>query len=1215
MKFPFPARTGPALLFGLLPGLLLLPHAQEGLLERFDPPALELADFPAAAEAWLQALELSPEDPMARVFARRLSEFEGQLPRGLDPGRLETLIARVPDADASLILRNLLLNERLRGLFRPGEDAPSRDLYPEFVRRWLLAGPFGPLGEPDPLVLPQAPEEELRPHYPEDLPGGGWSRLSRPRTSPRVDLPGRIHPRAGAWYLLAYLHADRAEPATLEILAQGRFRAFWNGAEALSLVDLRHPEGSSHRGGIRLQAGWNALLVKCDGGGAPRVGARVLDAQGKALLLQEGADDFYPPVARSEEPPPPAFDPGAFLKKRAGESETGQLLFAWWLGASGRPDQALSELEQPFSDAPLPERETRLRLRLQHTFLQAARHLPATYRRRERKRIETELLKLGPLPPMAAWDRISRMVDEDQFEEALQAAETLVRRFPAWPGALDLLARVMLSNPFFGEPARQLLQEAVRNEAADAGAHAILARMALDAGDSPGGRKELEEALRLDGRLQEARSALFQLLLSGTPGEREHARSLLRRWRSVFPRSQEALRWQRRLLRLEGRSSKIVAALDKATRRFPGLPRRWNALGLEYLRMARDAEAVKALEEERALEPADPALRQVLSRLEMEPDPAQEFFETFQPDREEALAHARDRLDDPGAAPTNASLALALDSAMVYLFPHGGAQERTHTVTVALDQAGRKALHEEPARSGARRVQVLNSDGQVSEPLLVKGKWVMPALDPGDAVEVEFDSFLPAPPGEPPDLGWFRFRSFEEIYLRSRYVVFVPDGLDVELRMRGFHGSHDEVRWKNGTVHTFLVTDNDPLPGEPLRPPDAELLPWVEFGRDSDLAAGARLLERQVHRLAALPADLAAAWRELDAGEGDALPRAGRLFRLLQDRITDFQGASVSARVWTERRGQPIFLFGAMLEAQSIPFTWAFSRPFSPRLDPGLMEAFQLPTRYSVPLIRLAGPEGPVWVLFQLRGAPFGRLPESLAGAEVLILDPAGPRLEHLPTRDLEDAWSQDFRAHFEVEPLGDARVEGEFALRTYQGTGTRTQVAGLDSRRREAFVRRTVAALVPGLALQSFSFADLDQAGAPLRILFEGRISGFLDASPSGFACRRRLPPANLVQQLGPAIRTTDLFLPAFLRNRARVRIDLPPGFRFSSAPRKRELQRDGFLYRLEVLDDGPGSLEFQRTLSLYGLRLPKGEVAAFQRSLRGFEQEEEQPLLVTRD
>jgi len=1221
LKIPAPFRTAPALVFGLLPGLLLLPQAQETLLDRFDPPALEQADFPAAAEAFLQALEQAPDDPMARVFARRLSEIDGQLPAGVDPGRLEALLERVSDADTSLVLRDLLLAERLRGMFAAGEEAaPRRDLYPEFVHRWRLAGPFGPLQEPDPLALVQAPEKELRPQYPELEGHEAWSILTRPQTSPRVDLPGRIHPRAGAWYLLAFLHADREGPATLEILAPGRFRAFWNGAEAVSLVDLRHPEGNTHRGGVRLQAGWNALLVKVDGGGAPRLGARLIDAHGKALRLQETPDDSFPSVARSEairseQPAPPPWDPGAFLKELAGATEAGQLLHAWWLWVAGRPDQALLELEEPFSAAPSGERETRLRLRLQNAFLQAARHLPAVYRRRERKRIETKLLEEGPLPPLVARDRISRMVSEDQFDDALKAGEALVRRFPAWPGARTLLARVMLSNPFFGEPARQLLQEAVKNGAADAGTHWILARMALDAGDSLGGRKELEQALQLDGRAQEARSTLFQLLLSGTSGEREHARSLLRHWQSVLPRSQEVLGWQRRLLRLEGRSSKIVAALAKAARRFPGLPRRWNALGLEYLRMGRDEEAVQALEEERALEPADPGLRQVLARLEPAPEPAQEFFEAFQPDRDEALVHAKARLEDPGAAPANASLALALDSAMVYLFPHGGAEERTHTVTVALDQAGMKALHEEPARNGARRVQVLNTDGQVSEPLLVKGKWVMPALDPGDAVEVEFDTFLPAPPGEPPDLGWFRFRSFEEIYLRSRYVVFVPDGLDIDLRMRGFHGSHDEIRWKNGTVHVFLVTNNDPLPAEPLRPPDAELLPWVEFGKDSDLAQDARLLRRQMFRLAALPADLAAAWRGLDAGEGGAIQRAGRLFGLLQDRITDFKGASASARVWTERRGQPIFLFGAMLEAQGIPFTWAFSRPFSPRLDPGLMEAFQLPSRYSVPLIRLEGPEGPVWVLFQLRGAGFGRLPESLAGAEVLILDPAGPRLDHLPSGDLEDSWSQDFQVRFEVDPGGNTRVKGEFALRTYQGTGARTQVAGLDSRRREAFVRRTVAALVPGLTLESFSFADLDKAGTPLRILFQGRISGFLDATPSGFACRRRLPPSNLVQQLGPADRTTDLFLPAFVRNRARVRIDLPPGMRFSSAPRERELQRDGFLYRLEVLDDAPGTLEFQRTLSLYGLRIPKEDVAAFQRSLRGFEQEEEQPLHVIQD
>ena len=88
-------------------------------------------------------------------------------------------------------------------------------------------------------------------------------------------------------------------------------------------------------------------------------------------------------------------------------------------------------------------------------------------------------------------------------------------------------------------------------------------------------------------------------------------------------------------------------------------------------------------------------------------DAAERFFRAFAPDRDEALGAA--------AGARDASIAEALDSGMLYLFPDGASHQRFHTITLALDRRGTEILHEEPVQPDTRLARVLKANGTVFE--------------------------------------------------------------------------------------------------------------------------------------------------------------------------------------------------------------------------------------------------------------------------------------------------------------------------------------------------------------------------------------------------------------------------------------------------------------------------------------------------------------------
>ncbi|MEM7517817.1 MAG: hypothetical protein AAF368_12955, partial [Planctomycetota bacterium] len=382
-------------------------------------------------------------------------------------------------------------------------------------------------------------------------------------------------------------------------------------------------------------------------------------------------------------------------------------------------------------------------------------------------------------------------------------------------------------------------------------------------------------------------------------------------------------------------------------------------------------------------------MRDALARIGV-PDEAEEFFEAFRADRDAALA----RRDE---APQDASTALLLDAGLVYFHPDGGTHSRFHQLEIALDRTGTEQLHEHDKAGYTRVAQVINSEGQIFEPIEVDGTWVMPSLDGGDVVEFEWDTYAQGEEGDAPELGFF-FAGFDKPYMHSSLAVYVPDGTPGEFK--AFQLAQNDVSWerqpwKNGTVHLFKAKHQERREPERGMPTPQETLPWVQYGSHETDANAIALWREQFAQNSTVAADLEAELRStlIERGILDlpgSVAKAEGIWKLVYERILDWSSDGDTTDVWTLRRGDPLGLIGALLRIAEIPFDWGILYPATrPELNTSPVDDFMTLGDWEMPMIRLA-PEtegaAPTYVSTLVRGMKFGELQEPVEGAKMWIL-------------------------------------------------------------------------------------------------------------------------------------------------------------------------------------------------------------------------------------
>ena len=1185
-------------------------------------PGLAAGEFDAVREDWLVALEAEPDSPLALAAARLLGHQEGLAVRGLDPARLEALLPRVPDGRASLELRGLLHTEVRRRRFSEEPHPLPGDLYSEFVRGWRVLGPVGPLDDPAPLYAdppPPGPERELRASYP--APAGGtlrWRPLERPRNQSWVRPDNEIYPDdGGLGYLLAFVRPAGLAAGTavrLEVLTPGgEFRASWNGVTVMD-----RPAEGPHRREERFEApvvlgpGWNALLISFANGRGGPIGARLLDAGGAVLALEEAPwDGGEPPAFAASGAPAPGLP-----ERPAAGGPFAPHLETLLEALAGRADRALAA-EPPSSDpASLGPW-----LRVRHLALVEARHLPAEVLRRLKLEVETRLGELDLFYPEVQARRLLRLLDEDQPLEALATAEALVAHAPENALLQHLRNLALMELDLRGSLARPEMLALVEREPELAPALLTLADLSERRGD-PAGALELGlRALAADGNQEDARRLVFQLLERGTAADGERLERWLAAWRAEQPGDSEPERWLARLWRRRGDPASLEALeelLREETHRRPHHPGAWSSLA-SYLtgltEPARDAEALEAWTRVLALDPGWPRARRTAAHLGG-PDEVRRFFETFAPDVEEAVRAAAAE----GIAGT-ASVIEALDAALIYYFPDGSSHRRTHTYSIATTRGGTETLHESPAFANTRVARVIDAGGEIFEPILVDDAWVWPSLDPGDAVEMVHDSYRRGIPGRAPDPGGWRFTSFEKPFVRSRYVVFLPDGMAGEWRAFHYDGLHEEIPFAGGTVHVWLTEDRPRQPEEPARPSYEEILPWLQYGEDRPLDPRIHAWRASLGHRGALPADVRAQLESVLTQRFAAMPASelpAALYDFATAHVLEFESEGDVTDVWTLRRGDPLLLLAALWEVAGIEHEWALLEDVvAPELHPEPVVAFEGQRGFSVPCLRLPGRDGgaPTWVILPpgARGLRFGRVPDELAGVRVLVLGAGGERFEEIPRALVEDSWALDLEVTYALQEDGSARVSGRFRVSTAEGAVLREQIAQLEPQQRAQAARSLVGGNVPGLDLERWDFPGLSDRGGDFVLTFEGRAPRFLRGRGAEREAALGLPSPGLSTGLGAAERTWPLALRIASRTRARIRLEPGPSWQLGTGPAPFAEERRGFRYALDVTEDaGSGARTYERVLEFRGLWLEPEEMPGFLERVGNLEREERRPVAV---
>lgn len=1159
-------------------------------------PTLFDGRYAEARELQLQALEADPNSRWAYAAIRSIRSLNSYCGHQVDPARLEALARETRNAHVQLSVLRMLESDVRRKRFSDSPYEIDGDLFSDFFDHWLCIGPLGRLDEPAVLWSQGADSDPHRVLSPEYIATNGqalqWRPVHRKQGSIGVFPERELHPSSGGTsFLLAFVEAPRNE-ALLEVWSERALQVYWNG----ELVHEELRAGLTRQDSratipLRLASGPNALVIRMQNGDSAVVGARLLNLDGtvlensiESLDTTELALTSWPATA-----PAKLNIPVEEHLQSVPFERTVDMMVAI---AASRQDKALA--------VPRPENAEEIPawLRMRHLAVRNASHLPAEVHRRFLLSIEAELDELGLKIPEIRAGVSERYMNEDQAQEALRIAEKLVAEHPQTPPFHWLHHRTLSALDDSGTLTRVAALETL--EVLDDASS--WRKLAADAGyreDAASVRKYMMRAVAADGGDSDVVVQLLDFLFAGTENDLTLAEGLIRRWRASEPFSSWLEDYEFRAHAMRREYASIQAGLEDRISRREYQPSNWVLLAAFHLRHGNDDAARTALNRVLAMTPDDLWARKALAQLG-DAGEAEQFFREFGPDREEALT-----LRDQAAG---ASTALILDSRMIFVREDGSTHNRTHQITLAIDRTGTEQLQEQPQQGETRVAQVLGSDGKIYEPILVDSSWVMPSLDPGDCVENVFDHYTEGAPGDAPDLGMWTFESFEQPFLLSRLVVYLPAGTPGRWEMESFAGIHAEVAWGNGTVHIFEMSERPRLEPEIASPSPPELLSWVDYGDDYESEFLAQYFLQDFAWQQDVADDVAVELRALAdrvSAASDKSELARKLFEAVSEHVIAFDQSGDTTDVWYLERGNPTGLLAALYDMTGVAYEWAVPYPSAPpELDPNPARAFLTPNDVGAPWLRIANEDGePTWLFIPDggRGYTFGRIPDSLGGTRMLVMSSDGSRLETLPSPP-EDSWQVEVEIDIAIQDDKSAKAKVRFLMLDITGPLTRERLAQTEPQNREQAVRQMVARIVPGIDVEAWEIRNLNQRGADFEIVAEGTVSRFVRGSRKKPYFKLPWPHQRLSRFVGDGERNWPLALRTHTTERSTLQVHGCDAWRIAPTPESQTIERPGLYFQIQLgVEDN--TLTAQQSMRIHGLSLPAEDVPELAKEIKAIE------------
>jgi tetratricopeptide (TPR) repeat protein len=1155
-------------------------------------------DADARIAEWAALVAQEPASPLTTVTLLLIDATEPAFPL-----KAAERVLALPDANVHpLAAGRLAAMKAARRLAVAGRGAEgSVDLYPEHLTRASLLAPLAGslLDHEADALLAQPAFSGSRPLAPWGRPVA-WRALERGPTVRSFDIDTASRADSGwcllsldfevrggtGWFELDFSEAQAPHWVSLISPWESGFRgssgvphcrvAFDDGS--VREIDFLSAERSPlWREGRAWRDGHNRVLVALPLGSGMNVGARVLDSTGRARSVAPVADVAAALGSGKAGPASPEPLVGAieFLEQLPARGPYAEALLGYAKFHDGRFAEGVSHVETALELAPEDWTIAAFAVEL----FQTQSSLPDTWRRaRATELVEKALAgRADHVGMRVAHARI--LAPEDREEEAIRALEPL--RTGPRSAAVELELANLYEKLELEAQAERSLVEASQRVAGAIEPALALAQHREDQGLTVLGREAREAAAELGNT-----SALDALAtLEQTVGNAEAAlalrREIARRTRSFGADIAVANE-----LEELGRFDEATKAWAELEARYPAEPY-FTLQAADCARRLGDAAAEQAaLQRTLAIEPSNRAARERLAS-----DPANETWKRFALDPAQELAGF-----DP--ARWSDHVVRAIDLSVVHVFEDGAFDQWSQEYDVARDLEGCETLGTQGEDGEMLSIATIKrSDGKAYEPVSVNNEYIMPALEPGDAVTRSYRSGQGPQRPENFRTGQFYFASVEMPFFLSRYVISLPKSLGAELLLRNFNGEHEVLDEGAREIHIFTARNVERVVPEPGSPPQDWYLPWVAFRRAPDRAAIERELVEDVVVPTRLAPQLLEAANLASEGTDTETERAIALHRFVTealDKRSETSRTSALAALLT-RDGNGAFLYSALLKVVGIEHELVWSRGVDPAAEPDPENLFPAASDWMNQLFVLVKPRDgePAWCDMSTKTLPYGKIVANGPNAVSF----SATRREWTTLSDIPPA-QRAGDAMGVLVTLGEGReatAEVSLDFTGNVGYALKEQLREIPEAQMKRTVTGIVSRVVPGLSVSEYEVLGLKD-DAPAAFRAKGSHKRLLDPAGEEFVCKLPFPALGLSGRAsGEGERKLPFMLGSSSSNVVRARFVLPAGReRLGEFPEVVEEFR-GARYRLAIEDAGPEGFTVVREFVLPAQVIPAAEYAGF--------------------
>jgi tetratricopeptide (TPR) repeat protein len=266
----------------------------------------------------------------------------------------------------------------------------------------------------------------------------------------------------------------------------------------------------------------------------------------------------------------------------------------------------------------------------------------------------------------------------------------------------------------------------------------------------------------------------------------------------------------------------------------------WNLHADILLSLDKKSEAIEAYKKSMKLNPSQRNIERLICKLSNKPF---DFWSKYQIDLKKTLKEEASKLH------SGATVRL-VDQTVMTVYKDGSRLDSVYQLQKVLTSNGISNAATVPIFGELQQIRTIFPNGKFLEPVRIPGRrqFTMPALRPGASVEYRFlmdstensDYTFYAP-------SWY-FRSpdsFED-FVRTEYIIRVPDGMKLKYVQRNFNKAPKITKEKGYTVYHWLMEDMNKVWKEDNTPQISEFLPYVEIGAGLSWKRVANDLEREV---------------------------------------------------------------------------------------------------------------------------------------------------------------------------------------------------------------------------------------------------------------------------------------------------------------------------------------------------------------------------------